>query len=195
MGVSCRRLIRCARFFNGSSGGAALDTLRANGDSLLKVLRDPRFKGAAGKRVKERRIEEAVDKLFDFVELSKRTLGRNWNRFDPGQRREFVGLFRKLLGEIYIDKIIEHGGEEVRFTTEVPLAADIVEVRSEVAAKGGNVRISYRLIKKSDEWKVYDVVIEGVSLVDNYRTQFRSILANNPPEKLLETLRAKVAKN
>ena len=181
-------------FVSVSLAGPALDTLKENGDSLLEVLRNPKLKGPAGKKVKERRIEEAVDRLFDFVELSKRTLGPNWNRFTSNQRREFVRLFRRLLGNIYVDKIIVHSDAPVRFTSEVPLQHDIAEVRSVVAAKGGDVSINFRAIKKNDEWKVYDVVIEGVSLIDNYRTQFRDILANNPPEKLLETLRAKVEK-
>lgn len=174
--------------------GPALDTLKENGDSLLEVLRNARLKGPAGKKVKERRIEEAVDRLFDFVELSKRTLGPNWNRFTSDRRREFVGLFRKVSGNIYVDRIIEHSGAPVRFTSEVPLQHDIVEVRSVVAAKGGDVSINFRAVRKKDEWKVYDVVIEGVSLIDSYRGQFRDILANNPPEKLLEMLRAKVEK-
>ena len=84
-----------------------------------------------------------------------------------------------------------YANEQVNFTKEVPLSETTVEVDSVVIRKGGQVPINYRVIKKENEWKVYDVVIEGVSLVNNYRTQFREILGNNPPEKLLETLRNK----
>ena len=171
--------------------GVPLDTVKAHADSVLEVLRDPKLKGEAGKKVKEQRIEAAAEKLFDFVELSKRTLGLNWNNFTPGQRKEFVQLFETVLKDAYIEKITAYDNEPVNFTKEVPLSETTVEVQSVVITKSGQVPIDYRVIKKENDWKVYDVVIEGVSLVSNYRTQFREILGNNPPEKLLETLRKK----
>jgi phospholipid transport system substrate-binding protein len=174
--------------------GIPLDTIKANGNSLLDVLRDPKLKGEAGKKVKEQRIEAAADKLFDYVELSKRTLGLNWNKFSPEQRKEFVELYRTILKDAYVDKITAYTNEQVNFTKLVPLSETTVEVQSVVVAKGAETPIYYRVIKKENEWKVYDVVIEGVSLISNYRTQFREILGNNPPEKLLETLRKKTGK-
>ena len=171
--------------------GVPLDTVKAHADSVLEVLRDPKLKGEAGKKVKEQRITAAAEKLFDFVELSKRTLGLNWNNFTPEQRKEFVQLFETVLKDAYIEKITAYDNEPVNFTKEVPLSETTVEVQSVVITKSGQVPIDYRVIKKENDWKVYDVVIEGVSLVSNYRTQFREILGNNPPEKLLETLRKK----
>ena len=170
---------------------APLDTVKANATAVLDVLRDTKLKGEAGKKVKEQRIEAAADKLFDWVELSKRTLGLNWNNFTPDQRKEFVQLFRGILKDAYVEKIMSYTNEQVNFTKEVPLSETTVEVESNVVLKSGPVPINYRVIKKDNDWKVYDVVIEGVSLVNNYRTQFREILGNNPPEKLLETLRKK----
>jgi phospholipid transport system substrate-binding protein len=172
--------------------GVPLDTVKANVNSVIEILRDPKLKGEAGKKVKEQRIQAAAEKLFDFVELSKRTLGLNWNNFTPEQRKEFVHLFETILKDAYIEKITSYDNEPVNFTKEVPLSETTVEVDSVVILKGGQqVPINYRVIKKETDWKVYDVVIEGVSLVNNYRTQFREILGNNPPEKLLETLRKK----
>ncbi|HVN23003.1 MAG TPA: ABC transporter substrate-binding protein [Syntrophorhabdales bacterium] len=171
--------------------GAPLDTVKANVNGVLEVLRDPKLKGEAGKKVKEQRITVAAEKLFDFVELSKRTLGLNWNNFSPDQRKEFVQLFENILKDAYVEKIIAYTNEQVDFVKEVPLSENTVEVQSTVVSKGAQVPINYRVIKKDNDWKVYDVVIEGVSLINNYRTQFREILGNNPPEKLLETLRKK----
>ncbi len=171
--------------------GVPLDTVKANVDGVLDVLRDPKLKGEAGRKVKEQRIQAAADKLFDFVELSKRTLGLNWNNFTPEQRKEFVRLFEGILKDAYVDKIMAYSNEQVNFTKEVPLSETTVEVDSVVITKGSQVPINYRVIKKENDWRVYDVVIEGVSLISNYRTQFREILGNNPPEKLLETLRKK----
>ena len=171
--------------------GAPLDTVKANVNGVLEVLRDPKLKGEAGKKAKEQRITAAAEKLFDFVELSKRTLGLNWNNFSPDQRKEFVQLFENILKDAYVEKIMAYTNEQVDFVKEVPLSENTVEVQSTVVSKGAQVPINYRVIKKDNDWKVYDVVIEGVSLINNYRTQFREILGNNPPEKLLETLRKK----
>ena len=174
--------------------GVPLDTVKANVNSVLDVLRDPKLKGEAGKKVKEQRIEAAAEKLFDFVELSKRTLGMNWNKFTQDQRKEFVDLYKKILKDAYVDKITAYTNEQVNFTKEVPIADNMVEVQSVVAAKGGDVSIYYRVMNKGGVWKAYDVVIEGVSLINNYRTQFREILGNNPPETLIDTLRKKAGK-
>lgn len=172
--------------------GVPLDTVKTNVNGVLDVLRDPKLKGEAGKKVKEQRIEAAADKLFDYVELSKRTLGLSWNTFSPEQRREFVRLYRTILKNAYVDKITAYTNEQVNFTKETPLSEATAEIQSVIVSKGGETPINYRVMKKENTWKVYDVVIEGVSLIANYRTQFREILGNNPPEKLLETLRKKV---
>jgi phospholipid transport system substrate-binding protein len=174
--------------------GDALDTVKNNVNDVLDALRDPKLQGEAGKKVKEQKIEAAADRLFDYVELSKRTLGLNWNKFTPEQRKEFVILFKDILRDAYVEKITSYSGEKVEFTKEVPLSENTVEVQSVVIAKTWQMPIYYRTIKKDGQWKTYDVVIEGVSLISNYRTQFREILGNNPPETLLETLRKKVGK-
>jgi len=174
--------------------GVPLDTVKSNVSGVLDVLRDPKLQGEAGKKVKEQRIAAAAEKLFDFVELSKRTLGLNWNKFTPDQRKEFVELFKTILKDAYVQRITAYTNEQVNFDKEVPLSETTVEVQSVILTKSGQVPIYYRVMKKDNEWKVYDVVIEGVSLISNYRTQFREILGNNPPEKLLETLRKKVGK-
>jgi phospholipid transport system substrate-binding protein len=177
-----------------SFAGVALDTVKANANAVLDVLKDPALKGEKGAKVKKEKVHNAAMKFFDFVELSKRTLGLNWNKLTPDQRKEFVDLYRSLLEDAYVDKLISYTNEKITFTKEVPLSETTVEVQSMVTSKTGDIPIFYRVIKKENEWKVYDVVIEGVSLVTNYRNQFREILGNNPPEKLLETLRTKVGK-
>lgn len=174
--------------------GPPLEAVKANVTGVLDVLKDPKLKGEAGKKVKEQRIETAADKLFDFVELSKRTLGINWNKLTQDQRREFVELYRRILKDAYVEKITAYTNEQVNFIKELPIAENMVEVQSVVTAKGGDVSINYRVMKKDNQWRVYDVVIEGVSLINNYRTQFREVLGNNPPETLLDTLRKKTGK-
>jgi phospholipid transport system substrate-binding protein len=174
--------------------GPALDMVSTNANSVLDVLRDPKLKGESGKKVKEQRVEAAADKLFDYVELSKRTLGLNWNKLSMDQRKEFVELFKTLLRNTYIDRITAYTNEKVSFTKEVPLTETTTEVQSVVERGNARIPINYRVIKKGNDYMVYDVVIEGVSLVSNYRTQFREILGNNPPQVLIDTLRKRVGK-
>lgn len=174
--------------------GPALDTVKTNANVVLDVLRDPKLKGESGKKVKEQKIEAAADKLFDYVELSKRTLGLNWNKFSMDQRKEFVDLFKTLLRNTYIDKITAYTNQTVSFTKEISLSENTMEVQSVVTSSSAQTPINYRVIKKDDGWKVYDVVIEGVSLVSNYRTQFRETLASNPPQTLIDTLRKRTGK-
>ncbi len=173
--------------------GPATDSVKANVTAVIDVLKDPKLKGPAGKKAKEQKIEVIADRMFDYVELSKRTLGLNWNKFTVDQRKEFVELFKGMLRDTYIDRITAYSNEQVNFTKELPLTENSVEVQTVVISSSARTPINYRAMKKGNEWKVYDVVIEGVSLVSNYRTQFRDILGNNPPQTLIDTLRKKKA--
>ena len=173
--------------------GPALDSVKTNVSAVLEVLKDPKLKGPSGKKAKEQKIEVIADKMFDYVELSKRTLGLNWNKFTVDQRKEFVELFKSMLRDTYIDRITAYTNEKINFTKESPLTENTVEVQTVVVSASAQTPINYRLMKKNNEWKIYDVVIEGVSLVSNYRTQFRDILGNNPPQTLIDTLRKKKA--
>jgi len=163
-------------------------------NKVLEILRDPALKGDAGKKAKKEKIRAISQEMFDFTELSKRSLGQNWEKFSPDQQKEFVKLYQMLLEETYSDKIASYTDEKVVFKKEVNLSDRMVEVQTTVLTKTSEVPINYRLMEKNQDWKVYDVVIEGVSLVSNYRSQFREILAGKTPEALIEILRRKVAK-
>ena len=168
--------------------------MKANVNDVLSVLRDPKLQCESGVKMKEQKIGAAADKVFDFIELSKRTLGLNWNKFSPDQRKEFVELYKTILRDAWVDKITSFTNQRINFIKEVSLSETTIEVQSIIYYEGGETPIYYRVMKKETDWKVYDVVIEGVSLINNYSTQFREILANNPPEKVIETLRKKVGK-
>jgi phospholipid transport system substrate-binding protein len=174
--------------------GLPLTTVEGNVNSVLNVLRDPALKGQAAKKTKKEKIRSIAEKMFDFNELSKRTLGPNWKRLNTNQQKEFVELYRDILEDAYMDRITAYKDEKVVFNKETMLSDDTAEVQSTVYTKTAEIPINYRLIVKGGEWKVYDVVIEGVSLIMNYRAQFREIMANKSPDKLLEILRKKVGK-
>jgi phospholipid transport system substrate-binding protein len=113
----------------------------------------------------------------------------------PEQRKEFTELFRLLLQGVYADRLLAYKDEKIEFGKEIELKKGRAEVQSNIVLSDGRkVPIFYRLTNKSGQWKVYDLIIEGVSLVKNYRTQFREIIAKDSPEKLLQILRDKVGK-
>jgi len=174
--------------------GVPLDTVEARVSEVLKVLRDPALRGEANKEAKQEKIEAIADEMFDYVALSRLTLGRNWKKFNSDQKKEFVQLYRSILEKAYMDKILSYTDEKVTFDKETMLSEKKAEVQTHILTKSVEIPIFYRVYLKDGKWKVYDVIIEGISLIKNYRTQFRDILANNPPEEVLKILRKKTEK-
>jgi len=172
--------------------GAPLDTVQANVNKVLEVLRDPALKAESAKEAKKARLRPIYDAMFDQVELSRRTLAMNWNKLNIAQRQEFVQLFRQVLEKAYVDKILAYTNEKIVYEDEKKLSENQSEVSTRVLTASKGIPIAYRMILKDGVWKVYDVVVENVSLVQNYRTQFNDILVKDTPEQLLEILRKKV---
>ena len=172
--------------------GAPQDAVRLNVNKVLDVLRDPTLKAESAKEAKKEKLRLIYNGMFDDIELGKRTLARNWNSLNTAQRQEFVKLFRQVLEKAYVDKILDYTNEKIVFEKESMLSATQAEVQTKIVTASKEIPIAYRVIVKDGAWKVYDIVIENVSLVLNYRTQFNEILGKNKPENLLETLREKV---
>ena len=170
------------------------ETVEAGVNKLLKALDDPAFKV----KPEDERIaiiSKEIETVFDFQELSRRTLGREWKKMDAAQQKEFVQLFRELLQGVYADRLLAYSDQKILFDKETMLKKGRAEVQSYLQTSDGKkIPLFYRLTDKSGSWKVYDVIIEGVSMVKNYRTQFRQIIAKDSPDKLLEILRDKVNK-
>ncbi|PKN19348.1 MAG: toluene tolerance protein [Deltaproteobacteria bacterium HGW-Deltaproteobacteria-6] len=172
--------------------GVPMATVDATVKRVLDVLRDPKLKPPAAKEIKKEKLRVIYRDMFDEMEFSRRTLTRNWNKFSPQQRVEFVNLFEQVLEKAYIDKILDYSNEKIVFYKETMVPENKAEVESKIITSSKEIPIFYRMILKDGKWKVYDVVVENVSLVQNYRTQFNDILTNGTPEQLLETLRKKV---
>jgi len=170
------------------------ETVEAGVNKVITILGDPAFKAKA-KDAQIAQIGEEIDSIFDFKELSRRTLGREWRKMKPAQQEEFVKLFKELLQGVYADRLLAYSDQKIIFDKETMLKKGRAEVQSFLQTSDGKkIPLFYRLTDKSGSWKVYDVIIEGVSMVKNYRTQFREILAKDSPEKLLQILRDKVGK-
>jgi phospholipid transport system substrate-binding protein len=171
--------------------GDAKDTVKGQIDKMLTTMQTPEFKGLA-RDAKLTEISAIINEVFDYQELSKRTLGREWRKFSPDEQKEFVTLFEKLLQGIYADRILAYTSEKIEFGKETELKKGRTEVESYIITTDNKkVPLFYRMTNKSGQWRVYDVVIEGISMVKNYRGQFREILSTKKPEDLLQTLREK----
>jgi phospholipid transport system substrate-binding protein len=167
------------------------DQLRGAVDRVLKTLDDPSLKGEA--KVAERRVavRKIANEIFDFGEIAKRSMARHWQPLSEAQRSEFVGLFADLLERSYISKIETYGGEKIQYTAE-RIDGDYATVSTKIITKNGTeVPVDYRMIKRADRWLVYDVSIEGVSLVSNYRTQFNKIIQTSSYNELVSKLKNK----
>ena len=172
--------------------GVPLNMVQVNVNKVLDVLRDPKLKSESAKETKKQKLRSIYKGMFNEIEFSKRTLARNWNKLNAAQQEEFVQLFEQVLEKSYIDKILSYTNEKIDFYKETINSETQAEVQTKVITSSKEIPIFYRLILKDGAWKVYDVVVENVSLVQNYRTQFNDILAKNTPEQLLEILRKKV---
>ncbi len=170
------------------------ETVETGVNKVITTLSDPTFKAKA-KDEQIVQIGKEIDSIFDFTELSRRTLGREWKKMNAEQQKEFVKLFRELLQSVYADRLLAYSDQKIIFDKETMLKKGRAEVQSYLQTSDGKkIPLFYRLTDKSGSWRVYDVIIEGVSMVKNYRTQFREILAKDSPEKLLQILRDKVSK-
>ncbi|MBI4764431.1 MAG: ABC transporter substrate-binding protein [Deltaproteobacteria bacterium] len=167
--------------------GPPLDTLQTEVNKVLDLLRQKKLKD----ETKKERLEEIYGRMFDEVEMGRRTLARNWAKLNPSQQQEFVRLYRQILAKAYLDKILTYTNEKIIYTRENLLSQDQAEIQTKIITASKEIPINYRMIMKDKVWKVYDVVVENVSLVQNYRSQFNSILANKTPDQMIEILKKK----
>jgi phospholipid transport system substrate-binding protein len=174
-----------------AAAGVPTDQLKGAVERVLKTLDDPTLKGEA--RLGERRVavRKIANEIFDFSEIAKRSMARHWQPLSEAQKNEFVGLFADLLERSYISKIETYGGEKIQYTAE-RADGEFATVSTRIITKNGTeVPVDYRMIKRADRWLVYDVSIEGVSLVSNYRTQFNKIIQTTSYNELVSKLRNK----
>jgi phospholipid transport system substrate-binding protein len=158
---------------------------------VLRVLQDPALKGEARAAERHRALRRIADEIFDFDETARRAMAQHWRSLTEAQRKEFVGLFSDLLERAYTSKIDLYGGERIQYLAE-RIEGDFATVPTRlITKKGTEVPIDYRMLRQEDRWRIYDVSIEGVSLVANYRTQFNSVIRTSSYDELLRRLRSR----
>ncbi len=187
-----------ASFLMGADTGLAveeppMESLRKHLDAGLDILKDSCRRGEGLYDRQRDALWESLRGMFNFVEISKRTLARNWLMFSPAQRKEFTEIFSDILGYTYVGKIQEHyQGEDILYLKqEVDPSRPRAMVETKLVNENRSISIIYNLHRKKKQWLVYDVKVEGVSLVKNYRTQFNKILFKEKPEALIERLKKK----
>lgn len=170
----------------------ALDT---SINRILSTLRNPDYVNPATRGPLRRQIEDEVYHIFDFTEFSSRTVGPRWKNFSEAQKKEFSAAFADLLLNTYLNRITGYNGETMTYSGEtVSPGGDKVEVKTILALRDGKkIPVAYRMLDKNGHWYVYDVIIENISLVKNYRTQFQDILNTATPDQLIARVREKAA--
>jgi phospholipid transport system substrate-binding protein len=184
-------LVLCVALARPAAAGEPSDQLKTQIDRVLKTLEDPELKKEGKSRDRRTAVRRIANEIFDFSETARRSLGRHWQPRTPAEREEFVVLFSDLLERSYISRVELYGGEKIQFLGDTA-EGDQARVQTKLLTKGGSeIPIEYRMHRKADRWLVYDVIIEGVSLIANYRSQFNKIIQTSSYQELVRKMKTK----
>ena len=175
--------------------GPATEAVRQPINNSISLLRDPSVETDAQRREQADRMWDILRQAFDFRLISALALGKNWKRFSPEERKEFADVFSQLLGNTYISKVQgEYKDEQVLFIGEDVLSGKKAVVKTVIKRQNQEIPVDYKVRFKKGEWKVYDIKVEGIGLVLNYRRQFNTFLAKEKgtPESLIEKIKGKL---
>ncbi len=160
-------------------------------DEVLRIVSDKEMKKPQNEQKRRDALKKAISVIFDYGEMAKRSMGRHWKERSPAEKKELVQLYETLLENSYANKIESYNQEKIVYLKET-VEGEYAEVRSKViTAKRDEYSLDYRLMNEKGRWMIYDVVIEGVSLVSNYRTQFNNIIQRDGYGELVKKLRQK----
>ena len=168
--------------------GEPTDQLKSRLDLVLKTVQDPDVK-KGGRAAERRAVRKIAEEIFDFEDTAQRVLGRHWAQRSPSERQEFVTLFTDVFEHAYISKIDLYQGERVTYLGDT-IDGTQAMVRTQFLTKqGSRVHVDYRMKQAGGRWKIYDVIIEGASLIDNYRSQFNSVILRASYDELVRRLK------
>ena len=179
----------------GAAAGEPLEKVRETVEDVLAVLGDETLQAPERQELRRDKLRQAVYQRFGFAEMARRALGRHWRDLNADQRQEFVGLFSDLLERSYVGRIEGAGaGSQVAYPKETIDDEGFASVLTVITNRlGSQIEVEYRLLQRDGNtpWEVYDIVIEGVSLINNYRTQFNNIIHRTSYDGLVKQLRLK----
>jgi len=172
------------------------ESLRGPIDGIINLLKDPQYQDEAKKKEQTDKIWKILREIFDFDRISKLCLAAYWKDFNEKQLKEFTDLFTDLLGDTYLKKIqAEYKNEKVIYLSQEigsDSNSDKAQVKTKIVRENIEIPVDYSMWLNKGDWRVYDVKVEGVSLVKNYRNQFQKILLNKSPDHLIEKLKNKL---
>ena len=189
-GIACLLLLLGGVAVQPAVAGGATEAMKSTIDEVLKIVQDKELKQPEKTQERRQLLEKVIGDRFDYPEMSRRSLGAPWNTLSDKDKQEFVVLFKTLLTNSYAEKIETYSGEGVQYINE-RTEKDYAEVRTKVLTGKTEIPLDYRLLNKGNDWWVYDVVVDGVSLVNNYRGQFSKILRSSTYADLVDQLRKK----
>jgi len=170
------------------AAGSALDTTRSFVDKALQILANKQAPAAQ----RSTQLRQLLEPNFDFTEMAKSALGYHWRKLSPEQRTNFTEVFRSFIESAYASKIGDYSGQKVEFVKETPLGAGYSQVFTNIVQSGKSpIQVNYLLEQKDGAWKVYDVTVDNISIVANYRTQFNRVINEQGFDKLMADLKAK----
>ncbi len=192
-------VLLCTALFRpcGGMAGTITDDLKTAVDKVLSIMQNPAYGAPDKKQERQKLINTVIAGKFDWEEMSRRALGVHWRDFTPPQQKEFVAIFSEFLERTYVSKVDLFLKEEKSFSakniayTKETIDGQYALIDSKITLKEEEIPLSYKLINKGGKWVVYDLTLEGVGIVANYRTQFSELLTNGSYEKLIEKLKSK----
>ena len=191
-GIACIISLTLAMFLSDALVANGQDdpqtTVKAMVDEVISILKKEELKGPAQTQERRELLERAVERGLDYEEMAKRTLALHWRNRTPPEQKEFVNIFHTFLSKTYAKRLETYSEEAVQYT-KVRLKDSYAEVQTKVASAKTELHLDYRLVRKADRWWIYDIVINGVSLVRNYRDQFDRIIRSSSYGELVTKLR------
>ena len=167
--------------------------IKSTVDQVIQILTNPQLQGEGKKQERRKRLREVIFVRFDFQEMAQRSLGAHWQRRTPEEQAEFIKVFSDLLEKTYVDKIESYNNEKFIYANE-RIDGPYAEVSSKMrTSKGEEFTINYKLHRVGEDWRVYDLVIENISLINNYRSQFNRILTGSGFNELVSRIKAKLS--
>lgn len=174
-----------------ASASDAMEEVKATVDQVLQILKNPEYKSALTQR--RQKLRSVIGSHFDFTDMSRSALAVHWKSLSEQQRREFVPLFTSLLEEAYMSRIESYSGQQIQFLRERSNGSGYSEVYTRIVQNEAQpISVNYRLKRSDSGWKVYDVLVDGISLVQNYRSQFNRVINNDGYDSLVERIKMKV---
>jgi phospholipid transport system substrate-binding protein len=200
--IICRRKFAAFRFFlativfvlmfvDRADAATPREQIQSSVEKVIAILKDPNLKPEAKKSERIEQLRQVIFPNFDFTEMAKRSLGADWQRRNPEEQREFVKLFTELIETSYASNLGSYNGEKVIFTGDKQ-DGEYAQVDTKITSnKGEETSVSYKLRQTGSDWKIYDVVIENISIVNNYRSQFTRVIARSSFADLLRQMKDK----